>query len=311
MKLSIVTTLYKSSPYIEEFYARISREAEKITDDYELIFVNDGSPDNSFELIFDLYQKDKHINIVNLSRNFGHHKAIMAGLNNTSGEYIFLIDSDLEEAPELLSQFWSELALEKDVDVIYGIQEKRKGSFFEKWSGKLFYAILNKLIDDIEYPTDTLTSRLMTKRYIEQVIQYKETEYDLWSIFEFTGYKTKSLVCKKGYKKSTTYTFAKKIDMAMHIIVSTSKKPLQLIFYLGMLISGASLFYLIYLLVTHFIFNIPAGWTSVAVLLTFILGIVIFSIGVLGIYISIIFLESKQRPVIIKDIYSRSKNEQK
>ena len=307
MKLSIVTTLYKSASYIDEFYERITREAKKITDSYEFIFVNDGSPDNSFELVFDLYNKDRHIKIVNLSRNFGHHKAIMTGLDNTSGEYIFLIDCDLEEEPELLSQFWSELDPKQDIDVIYGVQEKRKGSFFEKWSGKLFYTILDKLIDDIKYPADTLTSRLMTKRYVEKVLEYKEAEYDLWSIFEFTGYKTKSLLCKKGYKKSTTYTFGKKMDMAMHIIVSTSKKPLQLIFYLGLIISIFAFSYLMYLLITHFIFNIPAGWTSVAVLLTFVLGIVIFSIGVLGIYISVIFLESKKRPIIIKDIYSREK----
>ena len=305
MKLSIVTTLYKSTLYIDEFYKRISHEARKITDDYEIIFVNDGSPDNSFELAFDLYSKDKHIKIVNLSRNFGHHKAIMAGLKNTSGEYIFLIDSDLEEEPELLGQFWSELNPIQDIDVIYGIQEKRKGNLFEKWSGKLFYTIMDKLIDDIKYPRDTLTSRLMTRKYVKNVIKYKESEYDLWSIFEFTGFKTKSLLCKKGYKKITTYTFGKKIDMAMHIIVSTSKKPLQLIFYMGMIISVFSFFYLIYLLISHFIFDIPMGWTSVAVLLTFILGIVIFSIGILGIYISVIFLESKKRPIIIKDIYNK------
>lgn len=309
MKLSIVTTLYKSAPYMDEFYTRITKSVQAITDDYEIIFVNDGSPDNAFEIVHHLYQRDAHIKIVNLSRNFGHHKAIMAGLKHASGAYVFLIDSDLEEAPELLNQFWEALSPKDDIDVIYGIQEKRKGNLFEQWSGKLFYMILDTLIDDIKYPTDTLTARLMTKRYVKHVTEYTESEYDLWSIFEFTGYKTKSLFCIKGYKKSTTYTFAKKLDMATHIIVSTSKKPLQLIFYLGMAISIISFFYLLYLLISHFMFDVPVGWTSVAVLLTFILGIVIFSIGVLGIYISVIFLESKKRPIIIKDIYTREDDE--
>lgn len=305
MKLSIVTTLYRSAPYVFEFFERVSKEAKKITDKYEIIFVNDGSPDNSLELALDIYKNDNHIKVVDLSRNFGHHKALMTGLANASGEYIFLIDSDLEEQPELLGEFWLNINQEKDIDVIYGVQEKRKGGLFEKWSGKLFYAILGTLIDDITYPVDTLTSRLMTKRYVEKVLEYKESEYDLWSIFEFAGYRTKSIVCNKGYKKRTTYTFSKKLDLAMHIIVTTSKKPLQLIFYLGVIISSLSFFYLIYLFINRLVFDIPIGWTSVAVLLTFILGIMIFSLGVLGIYISVIFLESKKRPIIVKEIYGR------
>ena len=127
MKLSIVTTLYKSSPYIDEFYVRISKEAQKITNDYEIIFVDDGSPDDSLLKVVALYERDSRVKVVELSRNFGHHKAIMTGLSCAKGDFVFLIDSDLEEAPELLGSFWNELQKEDDLDVVYGVQEKRKG----------------------------------------------------------------------------------------------------------------------------------------------------------------------------------------
>jgi len=302
MKLSIVTTLYYSSPYINEFYDRITKEVQKITDNYEIIFVDDGSPDDSLQKVISLYEIDRKVKIIELSRNFGHHKAIMTGLSHAKGEFVFLTDCDLEEDPELLGRFWEELQNSEDIDVVYGVQESRKGDWFERWSGKIFYKLLDSLIDDIKYPTDSLTSRIMTKRYTEQVIIFKEVEYDLWSIFEFTGYNTKSIICKKGYKQSTVYTFKKKMDMSIHIIVSTSQKPLQIIFYMGLLISCSSFMYIIYLFISYIFFDVVAGWTSLATLLIFILGIVIFSIGVLGIYISVIFQETKRKSVIIKNI---------
>ena len=106
MKLSIVTTLYKSSEYVDEFYERISKEAQKITDNYEIIFVDDGSPDDSLQKCITLYQQDQKVAVIELSRNFGHHKAIMTGLSHAQGDFVLLIDSDLEEEPELLGKFW-------------------------------------------------------------------------------------------------------------------------------------------------------------------------------------------------------------
>lgn len=132
MKLSIVTTLYKSSEYIDDFYQRISIEAYKITNDYEIIFVDDGSPDESLQKAIGLYQNDSKVKVIELSRNFGHHKAIMTGLSHAVGDYVFLIDSDLEEEPELLGRFWKELHKAEEIDVVYGVQETRKGGRFEK-----------------------------------------------------------------------------------------------------------------------------------------------------------------------------------
>ena len=127
MKFSIVSTLYQSAPYIVEFYQRATAVAQQFAgDDYEIILVNDGSPDNSCELAIKLTETDNHVVVIDLSRNFGHHKAIMTGLVQALGEYIFLIDCDLEEEPEWLSRFTMKMGREQ-CDVVYGVQERRKG----------------------------------------------------------------------------------------------------------------------------------------------------------------------------------------
>ena len=138
MKLSIVATLYQSSPYINEFYERASLVAREIAEnDYEIVFVNDGSPDNSLDLAVKLTKKDPHVIVVDLSRNFGHHKAMMAGLEHSSGSKVFLLDSDLEEEPEWLYDF-SQRMMDDGSDVVYGRQKIRKGGWFERWSGEVF-----------------------------------------------------------------------------------------------------------------------------------------------------------------------------
>jgi putative glycosyltransferase len=130
--------LYYSAPYLDEFYARICATAEKITDDCEIILVNDGSPDNSLEIVLSLYERDKRVRVVDLSRNFRQHKAIMTGLAHAKGALVFLLDCDLEEEPELLGDFYDEFK-STDADVVYGVQRVRKGDFFERVSGNIFF----------------------------------------------------------------------------------------------------------------------------------------------------------------------------
>ena len=125
MKLSIVTTLYYSAPYVLEFYFRVKEVAQKFTEDYEIIFVNDGSPDDALEKAVSLHQQDEKVHVLDLSRNFGHHKAIMTGLAHARGEKVFLIDCDLEEAPELFEEFEQKM-IQTNSDVVYGIQDVRK-----------------------------------------------------------------------------------------------------------------------------------------------------------------------------------------
>ena len=308
MYLSVVTTLYYSEPYISEFYNRISLEIRKLTSDYEIIFVNDGSPDNSLALAIELYEQDKHIKIIDLSRNFGHHKAIMTGLSYAKGELIFLLDSDLEEEPELLSLFHEHYQL-SEVDVVYGVQKVRKGNIFEKITGEVFYSFFN-LISSYPVPRNLITARLMSQRYVRSLVDHKDKEIFLAGLWAITGFKQVPLVVKKYSKGESTYNFFRKLSIAINSITSFSNKPLIFVFYLGALISLISAIAVIVLIIRRLFFNVLlSGWSSLIVSVWFLGGLTIFSLGIIGIYVAKIFSETKQRPyTIIRNIYESSKN---
>ena len=306
MKLSIVTTLYKSSPYIDEFYSRISKEAQKITDDFEIIFVDDGSPDDSLQKAVALYEKDSKVKVIELSRNFGHHKAIMTGLSHAKGEFVFLIDSDLEEEPELLGKFWEELLKEKELDVVYGVQESRKGGWFEKWSGGLFWKLIN-FMSPIKIPSNMITARLMTYQYNKSLIEYKESEIFIGGIWAHTGYRQQELKVKKGSQSETTYTIKRKLSLFVNSITSFSSKPLIYIFYIGLITTFFSTIFILKLLIDKLFFGLAfEGWTSLIVSVWFFGGLIILLLGIIGIYLSKIFIEVKQRPyTIVRKLYKK------
>jgi putative glycosyltransferase len=306
MKISIVTTLYYSEKFIQDFYTRIKETVQTITQDYEIIFVNDGSPDKSLQRVIELQMQDPKIVVVDLSRNFGHHRAIMTGLREAQGDYIFLIDSDLEESPELLTLYWTQFEVDKDCDVVYGIQDKRKGRFMERISGRVWYSLFS-FLSDIDYPTDSLTARLMSRRYINSVILYAEKELEIWGIFVLAGFNQKAIKVSKGNKGSSTYTLRRKLKMMVDSVTSFSSKPLIYIFILGLLITFFSAIYISYLVIMRLIYNEAAeGWTSTLVSIWFIGGLLIFCIGIIGIYLSKMFLEIKNRPLsIVRKIYKK------
>ncbi len=310
MKLSIVTTLYYSAPYLNEFYGRIGVSARKITNDYEILFVNDGSPDNSLDIAIGLYKRDVLVKVIDLSRNFGHHKAMMTGLKYAAGEFVFLIDSDLEEEPELIEIFWKELENAPDLDVVYGIQERRKGGWFEQISGNIFYKMFN-YFSPTKVPENLVTCRLMKKGYVDALVSFKEQEIFLAGIWAATGFNQKGLVVKKLSRNQTSYSFKKKLSILVNSLTSFTNKPLVYIFYLGIIISFFSFLYISHLIIKKTFFGISVeGWTSLIASIWFVGGIIIFSIGVLGIYLSKIFSEVKNRPyTIVKRFYARDNNE--
>lgn len=310
MKLSIVTTLYKSSPYVDEFYERISKEAQKITDNYEIIFVDDGSPDDSLQKCITLHQQDQKVTVVELSRNFGHHKAIMTGLSHAQGDFVFLIDVDLEEEPELLGKFWQELQNGADLDLVFGVQEGRKGGWFERVSGHLYFKLLNHL-SNVKIPENFLTVRLMRKNFLENLISFKERELVFSIINTLTGFKSKKYVVKKLANSSSTYTLKMKLKLLLETIVSSTPKPLWMIFNLGLLITFASSIYVLFLIYAKLVNDsIIDGWTSVMILISFFGGLIIFLLGVIGIYLSKVFIEVKQRPYsIVRKKYQSNADE--
>jgi len=306
MKLSIVTTLYMSENYIEEFYERVSKTAKELfNDDFEIIFVNDGSPDNSLEIAVKLSEKDSKIVVVDLSRNFGHHKAMMEGLNQSKGEYIFLIDCDLEEDPEYLLEFYTDLNSENS-DVIYGIQDKRKGNWFERWSGELYYSLFNSLTN-VKHPRNLVTMRIMTRRYVDSLLKFKEHEMVISGLWILTGFEQKGKIIQKHTRDGSTYSFSRKISHLFNAVTSYSTAPLWGIFYLGIVIFVISLIYSLIIVYQRLFLKIPTdGWTSLIVSIWMLSGLIILFLGIIGIYLSKIFIETKQRPnSIIRNIYGR------
>ena len=306
MKLSIVATLYETAPYINEFYRRTRAAAQQLAgDDFEFILVNDGSPDNSLGLAVELTAQDAHVVVVDLSRNFGHHKAMMTGLAQANGELVFLIDSDLEEEPEWLLSFAQQMKQEQ-CDVVYGVQMSRKGNWFERWSGKLFYRFFT-VLTGLALPENVVTSRLMTRRYVEALLSHQEREVFLAGLWHITGFDQRAQLIKKKSTSQTTYNFRKKMSILINSVTSFSNAPLAGIFYVGIAISLIASAYTGYL-VAHWLFLAKplSGWTSVMASIWLLGGIAISFIGVIGIYLSKIFSETKRRPyTIVRQVYAK------
>ncbi|WP_258129734.1 glycosyltransferase family 2 protein [Achromobacter anxifer] len=308
MKLSVVATLYRSAPYIREFHQRASAAAQALTDNYEIVLVNDGSPDESLEIAEALVAEDPKVVVVDLSRNFGHHKAIMTGLTHARGERVFLIDVDLEESPEWLEIF-DQVMREEDADVVYGVQARRKGGLFERWSGMLYYKVL-RLLTGFTLPENLITARLMTRRYVDALLQFREREVFLAGLWHITGFRQVARVVTKLSTSPTSYTFRQKLSLLVNSVTSVSNRPLIFIFYVGALISIVALIYASYLVTNWLLFsNPPSGWTSVMISIWLMGGLVISFIGIIGIYLSKIFTETKQRPyTIVRKIHGRTES---
>lgn len=307
MKLSIVATLYRSGPYITEFYERcVTAANELFEDDFEIILVNDGSPDDSLSRAIALHEKDKRVKVVDLSRNFGHHKAMMAGLHFARGDFVYLLDSDLEEQPEWVKVFYDILTHESGinaVDVVYGVQDIRKGGWVEKVSGTLFFKIFSYL-SEAEIPENLITARLMRKRYVEALLLHGEREFFIAGLWAITGFNQKPIKVNKLSTSSSNYSFGRKLSFALHHVICFSTVPLKLICFLGLFIAGISAILAIWVILQHIFGTLAEGWPSIVVAICFFGGLNFFGIGVLGLYLGKVFSEVKQRPnAIYRQIY--------
>jgi putative glycosyltransferase len=309
--LSIVATLYKSELHLREFYERVTRAAAAVTDDFELVLVNDGSPDGSLDVAVELYRRDPRVRVVDLSRNFGHHKAMMTGLGHARGELVFLIDSDLEEDPELLTDFVRRLD-ETGADVVYGVQGTRRGGLAERWTGQLYFWFFN-LISDVQIPENLSTIRLMTRRYVDALLQHREREMMIAGLWALTGFRQEPVRLQKHARSATTYSLRHKIRILVNSITSFSHRPLLGIFYLGLVIIALASIAAGYLVVRRLFFGeLLAGWPSLIVSVWLLGGLTLFSVGILGIYLSKVFIETKQRPyTIIRELYEQPATDQR
>lgn len=306
MRLSIVTTLYRSAPYLREFHARVSAAAARFTTDYEMVLVHDGSPDDSLAVALELLERDDRVRIVDLARNFGHHKAMMTGLAHARGDLVFLIDSDLEEDPELLLTFADALSAAQ-ADVVFGVQRTRRGGLFERWSGWLFFKAFN-ILSGCPIPENLLTVRLMTRRYVSALLSHRERETMIAGLWSLTGFRQVPIEVTKHAGAPTTYGLGRKLAILTNSVTSFSDRPLVFIFYMGLAIGALASIAAAYLVIRRLFFGILLpGWPSLIVSVWLLGGLILCCQGIIGIYVSKVFLETKQRPyTIIRHVYERT-----
>lgn len=304
--LSIVTTLYRSAPFIEEFYKRMVACAEQCTTSFELVFVDDGSPDDSSEIVKRFLSEDTRVRLVELSRNFGHHHAAFAGLAHSRGELIFYIDVDLEEQPEWLAMFYREMH-KLDVDVIFGVQSQRSDNGIKKISSTLFYTLFN-MWSETRIPTNPCSIRLMRREYVSALLSLGDSNLFLAGMQAWAGFRQQAIQVNKQPRRfgGRSYSFTHVIGLFVNAITSFTSYPLRLIFFMGLLTSLLAGLCGGILLIRKF-FNpetVLLGWASLMVSFWFLGGAIMCSLGVIGGYLAKIFNEVKGRPVyIVRKIY--------
>ncbi len=303
MKLSIVTTLYRSEPYLREFHRRVSAAArEQCGADYEIVLVNDGSPDRSLDLALELQAGDAHTQVVELSRNFGHHAAIVAGLSHTRGERVFLIDCDLEEQPEWLLTF-SRRMDESAADVVFAVQQERVASAMANLSARLFWSVFNAM-SSVRMPRNPMTCRLMQRRYVDALLEVGDRVLFLEGVFAWTGFRQVSIPLRKVPRSpahGSSYSLSRKLATAVDSFASFTTAPLSLIFVAGCLVWLGSVAYALYLGVRKLLYPelVLSGFTSVMLSIWFLGGTIILVLGVLGLYLGKLFQEVRRRPLYV------------
>jgi putative glycosyltransferase len=318
MLISVVTTLYRSSPHLEEFYRRtleaVRQSAGGRDLDVEFIFVDDGSPDDSAAKAREFLKRQAPATLVELSRNFGHHRAIVTGLSFARGDLIFLIDCDLEEPPELFGEMLRTLDRSRNTtepaDVVYAVPHQRKGGTFERLSGELFYRLFNAL-SDVRVPNNWMICRLMTARYVRALLAHHERELFLGGLFGITGFRQVAITADKIHKGSSAWTLRKKLKVALQALTAFSARPLWLLAGVGTLISGCSALTILYMIVRVMVFGMPyqTGWASTMVTISFFGGLNLLAIGIVGLYVAQVFAEVKGRPCIVKEVQANFERE--
>ena len=298
VRVSVVTSMYRSSGFLEEFCARTVQALSAITSAYEIVLVNDGSPDDSLAVALRIRERDPRVRIIDLSRNFGHHKALMTGLAHASGELVFLVDCDLEEEPEWLLRF-HEVLTRTGADVVYGVQSARKGSAFERATGAVFFGLINRMLS-APIPANVVTARLMTRRYVQALVRHRDREIFLAGLWVITGFEQRPVEIVKGSRGDTSYTMRRRVSVLVSAVTSFSNRPLIYIFYLGTAVMLLSLLAAGVLTLRALSDGIGVpGYASLMVSVWFLGGLTIFCVGIIGVYLAKVFTESKDRPYTV------------
>lgn len=299
--ISIVVPMYYEENVADECYKRLKKVMNDNNINYEFIFVNDGSKDRTFEILNKIAEEDNNAKIISFSRNFGHQIAVTAGVDKAKGDAVVVIDSDLQDPPELIPKMidlWNE-----GYKVVYAKRKKRKGeSFFKLFTAGIFYRILDRMTD-IDIPLDTGDFRLMDRDVVNVLKTMKENNRFVRGMVSWVGFKQTPIEYERDerFAGETKYPLKKMIKFASDGIISFSAKPLKLMGSLGVFCVSISLIIFLYALIRKLTndVNVVSGWASIMTAVTFLGGVQLLSISVLGEYIGRIYDESKGRPLYV------------
>lgn len=307
-KISILIPAYNEQEVLRHLYERIGKLADENKNyDFEFLFVNDGSRDNTLEMLKTYAKDDNRISYVNLSRNFGKEIAMIAGLDHVTGDATVIIDADLQDPPELIPMmisYW-----EEGYDDVYARRKSRAGeSWFKKFTSEFYYKLLQKSTS-IPIQQDTGDFRLLSQRCVEALRQFRESQRNAKGMFSWIGYKKKEIMYDRDPRAAgeTKWNYAKLINLAIDGITSFTTAPLRISSVLGTLVSFAAFVYIIYLVIRTALYGSDlAGYPSMMAVILFLGGIQLLSLGVIGEYIGRIFNETKQRPLYLVEEYHAS-----
>ena len=298
MKLAIVSTLYNSPNEVPELIDRCVKVGKEFAgDDFEIILIDDACPQHSADVAEEHGRGISQLRVVRLARNFGQHHALMEGFRQSTGEFVFALDGDLEEEPEWLFPFHQEMK-KSPADVIYGYQQRRRGGPTDGFLGLIGYGLI-RYFTKFKFKPNLVTARLMTREYVDALISFQERVVWLAGLWELTGFVQRGVpVIKKNVSRSN-YSQAQKFRHLVASILGNSRQPLNFVFAVGGLGAVISVVLTSIIVVGRFFGERLEGWASILASLWIIGGLVLFSLSIMAFYLSTIFEEVKSRPHVI------------
>lgn len=301
MRLSLIFPVFNEEANIQALYDKTKKIVDQMDGGYEIIFVNDGSWDNTLAILFDLHEKNKNIKIINFSRNFGHQNAVSAGLRYAEGDCVAILDADLQDNPEILPAFIKKL--DEGFDVVYAIRKKRKENFIKRLSYSFFYRML-KSVADINIPLDSGDFCVMSKRVVKVLNSLPEKNRFIRGLRSWVGFKQTGIEYERSarFAGESKYTLSKMMKLAFDGIFSFSYMPLQFMFFLGLLaliLSFVGIVAAVYMKFFTTNYALVPGFATTIILVMFVGGLQLFSIGLVGEYLRRVYDEIKQRPSYI------------
>jgi len=297
--ISVVIPVYKAEGCIEELYRRLKASLESITTDFECVLVEDCGGDSSWEMIRDLAARDPRIRGIQFSRNFGQHYGITAGLDHCNGDWVVVMDCDLQDQPEEIPRLYAKA--QEGYDVVLARRGVRQDSVFKRLTSRAFYRVFSYLAD-IDYDPEVGNFRIISRKVVDNCRNMREKLRFFGGIVDWMGFPTASIDVQHAerFAGESTYTFRKLLHLAVDTIIAYSDKPLRLSIKFGFTIAAISLMAGLGLLIYASLFGSPiSGWSSLIISLYFLGGIIIANLGIIGIYLGKTFDETKKRPLYI------------